>query len=116
MRRQVGQFLREKLGVEVKKSGGRRPLWKLLPALEHARATLMPASGLPSWREIRNHLRDVAASQAEVMGQVLDQWNDCAEAGLQSVTQSEVASLAEFALSGPGVALGRALFRFDRSC
>jgi hypothetical protein len=116
MRRQVGQFLREKLGVEVKKSGGRRPLWKLLPALEHARATLMPASGLPSWREIRNHLRDVAASQAEVMGQVLDQWNDCAEAGLQCVTQSEVASLAEFALSGPGVALGRALFRFDRSC
>jgi hypothetical protein len=33
MRRQVGQFLRKQLKVGVRKSGGRRPLWKLLPAL-----------------------------------------------------------------------------------
>jgi len=30
--------------------------------------------------------------------------------------RGEVAALAEFALSGPGAVLGRALFRFDRDC
>jgi hypothetical protein len=116
MRRQIGQFLREKLGTEVKKSGGRRPLWKLLPALEQARADLLPDSGLPSWREIRNHWHGIAGGQAEVMRQVIGKWNDFADTGLASVTQSEVAALAEFALSGPGVVLGRALYRFDQSC
>ena len=52
----------------------------------------------------------VLHSQAQVMQQVLAQWDESAYAGLQSVTQSEVAVLAEFALSGPGVVLGRALF------
>ena len=116
MRRQVGQFLRERLKVEVRKSGGKRPLWKLLPALENARANIIPDSGLPSWHELRVHLRNAASGQAEVMKPVLAQWNEFAEAGLHSVTQSEVASLAEFALSGPGVVLGRALYRFDRDC
>src|SRR5439155_7626122 len=45
-----------------------------------------------------------------------DQWYQFAVTGLDSVTQSEVAALAEFALSGPGVVLGRALYRFDRTC
>jgi hypothetical protein len=116
MRRQVGQFLRDQLKVEVRKSGGKRPLWKLLPALEQSRATLIPDSDLPSWPEIRAYLRDAAAGQAEAMRQVLAQWSESAGAGLQSVTQSEVASLAEFALSGPGIVLGRALYRFDQSC
>lgn len=116
MRRQVGRFLRDQLKLEMRKSGGKRPLWKLLPALEHARATLVPDSDLPSWPELRSHLRDAAAGQAEAMKQVLAQWNKHAEAGLQFVTQSEVAALAEFALSGPGVVLGRALYRFDQTC
>ena len=116
MRRQVGQFLRERLNVEVRKSGGKRPLWKLLPALEHARSTFIPDSGLPSWPELRTHLRHAAAGQEEVMKQVLVQWHECAAAGLRSVTQSEVAALAEFALSGPGVVLGRALSPFNLNC
>jgi hypothetical protein len=116
MRRQVGQLLRDRLNIEVRKNGGKRPLWKLLPALEHTRAMLIPESGLPSWPEIRSHLRDAASTQADVMEQVLAQWSESAETGLQSVTQSEVAALAEFALSGPGVVLGRALYRFDQNC
>jgi hypothetical protein len=103
VRQQVGQFLREQLKVKIRKSGGKRPLWKLLPALEHARSNIIPGSGLPSWHELRVHLRNAAAGQAEVMKQVLAQWNEFAEAGLHSVTQSEVV-------------LGRALYRFDRDC
>jgi len=115
MRRQVGELLRDRLGVEVLRSGGKRPIWKLLPALEHARERGDPKSGLPSWQELRAHLRDASASQSEAMKQVLTQWDEFALSGLDSVTQSEVAALADFALSGPGVVLGRALYRFDRS-
>ena len=116
MRRQVGQLLRERLGVEIKKSGGKRPLWKLLPALEVARALNMPVSGLPTWQELRGHWRAVASKQADAIRSVLAQWSEAADAGLGAVTQSEVAALAEFALSGPGVVLGRCLHRFDPEC
>jgi hypothetical protein len=116
MRRQIGQFLREQLKVEVRKSGRKRPLWKLLPALEHARASYFPESGLPSWDDLRNCLHDTAGRQSEVMKPVLALWSESVEVGLGPVTQSEVAALAEFALSGPGVVLGRALYRFDETC
>jgi len=116
MRRQIGQLLREQLGVRVRRSGGHRPLWKLLAALEQTRANSNRHGDLPSWTELRAHWRRAAAGQDEVMREVLAQWHAWAEAGLDSVTQSEVAALAEFALSGPGVVLGRALYRFDSNC
>lgn len=116
MRQQVGHLLRERLNVEVRKRGSRRPLWKLLPALEQARERLMPEIGLPSWKQLRTHWRSASAGQAEVMDQILRQWDASATLDLHSVTQSEVNALAEFALAGPGVVLGRALFRFDRAC
>jgi len=116
MRQQVRAMLQERLKVTIRRSGGRRPLWKLLPALEAKREKLDTESGLPSWRQLLVHLRRAGAAQAEIMGKVLAQWDDCASEDLNSVTQSEVAALAEFALSGPGVVLGRALRRFDPNC
>jgi hypothetical protein len=116
MRRQVGTLLRQELGVRVQRSGRQRPLWKLLAALELARERSMPDSGLPSWLELRDHIRRAASGQEEAMKEVLKKWHHFAEAGLDSVTSSEVAALAEFALSGPGVVLGRALYRFDLTC
>jgi hypothetical protein len=116
MRRQVGQLLRDRLRVGIKRSGGRRPLWKLLAALETTRELRMPESGLPTWHELREHWRAVASGQEEAIRGVLAQWNEAAGAGLGAVTQSEVAALAEFALSGPGVVLGRSLYRFDPEC
>jgi hypothetical protein len=116
MRRQVGQLLRERLKIAIRKSGKRRPLWKLLPALEHARAQIIPESKLPSWPELRGHLRNAATGQSEAMKLVLAQWSECADEGLGSMTQGEISALAEFALAGPGMALGRALYRFDANC
>jgi hypothetical protein len=116
MRRQVGQLLRERLGLEIKKKGGKRPLWKLLPALEVARELGMPESDLPTWHELRGDWLYVASGQADAIRGVLAQWREAANAGLGAVTQSEVAALAEFALSGPGVVLGRCLYRFDPEC
>jgi hypothetical protein len=115
MRRQIGQLLR-RLGIKVQKRGPKRLLWKLLPALEHAREKAMPDSGLPSWTELRSHLRKAASGQEEAMKEVLAKWQKYAEAGLEFVTSGEVAELAEFALSGPGVVLGRALLRHDSDC
>jgi hypothetical protein len=57
MRRQIGQLLRDRLGVEIKKSGGRRPLWKLLTPIEITRELRLPESGLPTWHEMRGHWR-----------------------------------------------------------
>ena len=116
MRRQVGQLLRDHLGIQVKKGGGKRPLWKLLAALETARELSMPESGLPTWQELRGHWRNVASGQADAIRGVLAQWSEAADARLGAVTQSEVAAIAEFALSGPGVVLGRCLYRFDPEC
>src|SRR5947207_4722444 len=82
MRRQVGQLLRDRLGVEIKKSGGRRPLWKLLPALEIARELRMPECDLPTWQELKGHWRDAASGQAEAIRGVLAQWREAAENGL----------------------------------
>jgi hypothetical protein len=116
MRRQVSKLLRDELGVDVRRSGGKRPIWKLLPALESTRQNVMPESPLPSWKELRFHLRDTSKNQYEAMRGVLAQWDEFAAAGLDSVTQREVAALADFALSGPGVVFGRALYRFDPDC
>src|SRR5215831_8085165 len=115
MSRQVHQLLRDKLGIKVKKSGKVRPLWKLLPALEHTRA-FSENHILPTWPELRDDWWRAAANQEEAIGEVLAEWNRAAEAGLDWVTQREIAMLADFALAGPGVVLGRALFRFDPSC
>ncbi|MBV5324699.1 MAG: hypothetical protein J0626_05210, partial [Rhodospirillaceae bacterium] len=116
MFKQVSVLLKKELGLAIKKKGGRRPLWKLLAALEVTRESVLPLSGLPSWHELRAHWRAAAAGQEDAMHGAWSQWTEAAGEGLGDVTQSEVAALAEFALSGPGVALGRALFRFDPEC
>lgn len=116
LRKQVGQLVRGQLGFVVRKRGGCRPLWKLIAALEHRRAEVMPDLGLPSWEDLREHWLDAAGEQRSIMRRVFNQWSRFAGQGLDSLTESEVAALAEFALSGPGVVLGRALYRFDQTC
>jgi hypothetical protein len=115
LRRQVGELLHT-YRVPVRKSGGARPLWKLLGALERTREVADPDDSLPTWKSLRIHWRRAAAEQEDIMNTVLEQWHRAAEPGLREVTQSEVAALAEFALAGPGVVLGRALYRFDPDC
>jgi hypothetical protein len=116
LRKQVHQLVRDKLGFTVRKRGGCRPLWKLIAALEHRRAEVMPERGLPSWDDLRDHWLRAASEQHSNMSRVFSQWSRFAGRGLDFLTESEVAALAEFALSGPGVVLGRALYRFDQTC
>jgi hypothetical protein len=116
MRNQVGRLIRQKLGFEVRKRGGCRPLWKLIAILEYRRSQILKDCDLPSWEDLREHWLEVADEQSYIMRAVFNQWTTVAQQNLNSLTESEVAALAEFALSGPGVVLGRALFRFDSAC
>jgi hypothetical protein len=116
MRSQVGKLVRQQLGFRVRKSGGCRPLWKIIAAVEFRRAEVMSDHDLPSWEELRQHWLEAADEQRDVMKSVINRWNRFAQQEIDSLTESEVAALAEFALSGPGVVLGRALYRFDKTC
>ena len=113
---QVGHLVRRRLGFKVRKRGGCRPLWKLIAAVEYRRTEVMPEQNLPSWDELHQHWIDAADEQSKIIRGVLDQWSQFARQEIDSLTESEIATLAEFALSGPGVVLGRALYRFDKTC
>jgi hypothetical protein len=105
MWRQVGELVRDRLKIPVRRNRKMRPLWKLLPALERLREERMPESALPSWADLRWHLA----------GRI-ERWDEAGAEELEALTQAEVAALTEFALSGPGIVLGRALHRFDTGC
>lgn len=117
MRVQVAELIRDHLGLRITKSAERRALWKLLPALESMRSWLEVGDGSwPSWDDIRRVWRKAGDSQAQIMRDVLSVWHAFARERITHITLGEVAALADFALTGPGVVLGRALYRFDPSC
>lgn len=98
-------------GIAVRRSGKVRPLWRLLAGAERrfandpaygARAAGMKRAWLDSTGEGRSILQDL-----------LDAWN--AEEPLAWVTEGELSAMAKAALDLPGVALSRALRRFDLS-
>ena len=108
----------QKFQVSVRRSSKARPLWHLLAALEGTRERCDGEAANP-WTLIRKHWLKVAGDapgQRKIMEDLLDQWGAAAKTGLTEVTEGELALLAEFALSSPGVVLGRALYRFDQGC
>jgi hypothetical protein len=115
---QVRELMR-KYGVSVRRSGRSKPLWKLLAWLECKRQECEPSSGPPDWDEIEQLWRTAAGGapgQNALMRDALQKWHGAAEVEFREITETEVASLAEFALAGPGVVMGRVLHRFNSSC
>ncbi len=115
MRHQVAAMLRDELEVKIVRKGRHRPLWRIVAAMEQRRSTIL-AGKWPDSLAIRTSWLRAAAGQDEVMREVLDNWNAAAKMPFDTITLREVAELAEHALSGPGIVLGRALYRYDRSC
>ncbi len=111
------------LEISVRRRGKARPLWYLLAALEgtRERSELKRRAihiGV-TWNSIRKFWMKVAGDapgQQTIMADLTDQWATAARAGFAEVTEGELALLTDFALSGPGVVLGRALYRFDERC
>jgi hypothetical protein len=115
MRQQIRDLLKS-LQIPTRRTRSCRPIWKLVGALERTREWQRPEETLPDWSEIQSCFRRAAGNaqgQKELMWTALSNWTEESRDGLEFVTQAEIARLAEFALAGPGVVLGRALFRFD---
>jgi hypothetical protein len=122
LRRQIIDALRE-LGVSIshkqqpkkrslrQKLTGQNPYqrttWQLLAQIENLSGCW--SYGYSAWRQLAANLRDDNTEAG--LARLLPAWNAAAMEPLRSVTQSEVNDLVEFALSAPGVVLGRALHR-----
>lgn len=107
-----------KLEIPVRRSSKARPLWQLLAALESASQKLNGEAAIP-WHLMRKFWVKAAGDapgQRKIMGDLLNQWAEVANAGITEITEGELASLVECALSSPGVVLGRALYRFNSHC
>jgi hypothetical protein len=86
----------------------RRTTWQLLAQIE-ARAGNWPWINA-AWERLAHNLRRAKGTEAG-LGRLLPRWDQQAQLSLSFVTPSQVRDLAEYALSAPGVALGRALKR-----
>jgi len=118
MNTQVRELMR-KFGVSVRRSGRSKPLWKLVAGLECKRQVCEPESGLPDWDEVEqlwHRAAGGAPGQSSLMRDALEKWREATAIELKEVTETEIATLAEFALAGPGVVVGRVLHRFNPAC
>lgn len=87
---------------------GRRPLWQLLAQIE-ARAGNWPLV-YGAWDRMRQELQRANDPDAG-LGGLLPRWNEEAQKPIGTISPQEIQELAEYALSAPGMALGRALRR-----
>lgn len=107
------------LAVPIRRSSKKRPIWFLLPALEGTcDRSAIANTGVAKWSEISLRLRaaENAHGQRRHMADLLRQWDRDAAKGLVEITEGELAALADYALSSPGVVLGRAWYRHCSGC
>jgi hypothetical protein len=114
MQRQIKHALNE-LGISVRKpskSKGviyrRRTIWQLLGQIENQ------AGNWPwikaAWEKLHQGTQRQKNPDAG-LGKLLQQWDKAAQDPIDRITPQELKMLTEFALSAPGVVLGRALQR-----
>ena len=90
------------------KQEGRRTTWQLLARIE-TRAGNWPWV-YSAWDQLHQALRQTENPDAG-LGRLLPRWAEEAQKPLGNVTPKEIEELADYALSAPGVVLGRALKR-----
>ena len=103
------------LEVPIKRSSRARPIWHLLAALEgtcdRAEDTGSNTSEGIRWKW--GEAAGKAPGQREIMRNIIRHWEKAADTGLEDITEGELARLSEYALSSPGVVLGRAIYRHN---
>ena len=114
VQRQIRKGLRQ-LGIRVgrtRRIKRKRPVWQLLGRIEEK-------SGNGAWirrawwglhRDLQRKAKRSQNPDAG-LGRLLTRWESESQRPLEHVTPQEVEELAEYALSAPGVVLGRALSR-----
>ena len=109
MRRQVAALLRT-LKIDVRREKRRLPLWRLIAGIEQL--TEEWTSIEYAWRSVRSKNK-ASAGKRDVLKFLVDRWTRATREPLSFITLREINDLAEYALCGPGVVLGRALYRLD---
>jgi len=108
IRKQVLTALR-KVGVTYRKTAhGKRPIWHLLAQIEKEAGNWHYVRD--AWWQIHSDVGHGRREGAGLAG-LIDDWAVKADEPIGYVTSAEVDELAEYALSSPGVVLGRALKR-----
>lgn len=101
------------LGIIVVDSSQNRPVWRLIAALEEKAGSWGKVRD--GWEEVYRQTRrieDKGSEQERGLGQLLERWHQAQlDVDLTSLSRAEVDRLAAFALSAPGMVVGRALRR-----
>ncbi len=102
------------LGIAISSGDGPvRPVWRLLSALEERAGHW--ARIYPAWVLVHQESRRTGAEEVEIgrgMIPLLERWHQARlETDLVTLSELEVDRLVDFALSSPGVVVGRALRR-----
>jgi hypothetical protein len=116
VKRQLRKALRDR-GIRVRAGNQRRPTWTLIAALERKQVGSIEAVDkiLERWSAL--HAAGVTASRdgSETgFRRMLKAWRAASEREISHVTPAEFKDLARYALSAPGVVVGRALARHWR--
>lgn len=111
--RQLRKALRD-MGIRVREGRQRRPTWNLIAALERKQMGSIEAVDkiLGRWSEL--HVAGVTVSRSDSetgFRKMLKAWRVASERNVSDVTPLEFKDLARYALSAPGVVVGRALAR-----
>lgn len=111
IRRAIRGQLRSALsGLDINVNGRlrrNRPAWALLAQIE--RAAGYWDFILSHWEEI--HRQVGRGGEEQGLGKLLKDWDTQSEEPLDSVSESELNTLVEYAFHSPGIAVGRALYR-----
>jgi hypothetical protein len=107
LRRQIEMEL-QKLGITVSSSTRKRAIWKLLAQIDQLAGYWEWV--WESWWEVEEQTRRSSEADAG-LGSIIDRVAAEAEKSLKFVTPHELTALADFALSAPGIVVGRALYR-----
>ena len=110
LRHQLRSLLRN-LGVSIGSRSPNIPIWKLIARLE-AQAGHWPYVW-QAWNQMNDKLSRADTSDGGLK-QLLSDWNEEAGMAIKSIRSSELDSLVSYALSAPGVVVGRALYRHWR--
>lgn len=113
VRRQLRRAIKD-MGIRVRASKGKRPTWRLIAMLERQFMGSIDAVDkmLDKWFEI--HVSEVSKARDETethFAKMLELWSRASKNELSEITPAEVDDLAKYALSAPGVVVGRALYR-----
>lgn len=113
IRQQLRRALKE-MNVIIRDGGQKRPTWKLIASLERMHLGSMETidSILEAWSTL--HVEDTTSSKRSgITGfrKMLKAWRKASEDNISYLTPAEFEDLLHYAMSAPGVVVGRALKR-----